>query len=131
MQRRNGMKKILIYAAACAALLFLLFIWISVDAGRLPSFITALYAFPHGDKVGHFLLMGLVAFFLGLAFCSGRKEGRKKRLCIAGIAFIVLTTIEEMSQTYFANRSMDAVDLLCSYAGIFMGTLLAWSFCSK
>ena len=65
------------------ALLFALFVIgfiILADNDRLGS-LYSIYAFPNGDKVGHFLLFGLLTLFIDLAFFQslpgpGPEEGR-------------------------------------------------------
>ena len=119
------MKKLFITLGVLFSL-FVLFIWQRADQGQLPAFITVLYNFPHGDKVGHFMLMGLLTFVVCLPFCRGEWGRTKKRILIVMSIVVVIITLEEISQHFFSSRSMDVVDLLCSYAGIlcFGGLLL-------
>lgn len=96
---------------AAAAVLALLavggIIW-AADRGALPSLLTGLYAFPHGDKLGHFLLMGGLSFAVTLAI--GAPAGP--------LLTAALVTLEELSQLAFRTRSFDLLDLLASLLGI-------------
>ena len=106
-------------------ILFVIFIWWRADRGALPAAITFLYNFPYGDKVGHFLLMGALTFFICLPFALSERRRTKKRTAILIAILIIIITLEEISQHFFSSRSMDVVDLLCSYAGIlFFGGML-------
>lgn len=136
-------RKIFTVAIAVAAVLFVIFIWWRADEGGLPVFISALYTFPYGDKVGHFLLMGVLTFLVCLPFClyertprslsgaeatkSGKKRPSRNRLWIVIAIIALVITLEEISQHFFASRTMDVADLLCSYAGIAaFGGMVLW-----
>ena len=54
---------------ACAILIAA--IVIAADKGQRPGFITALYAFPAGDKVGYAVLFGTLAFMLNISLLLG------------------------------------------------------------
>lgn len=66
------------------------------------------------DKLGHFVLYGLLALFASAYF------GRTKR--VAGI-LAVLATIEEASQAWFPARTFDLWDLAATLAGIVLFAL--------
>jgi polysaccharide biosynthesis protein VpsQ len=88
------------------------------DRGSLPPFITALYDFPLGDKVGHFFLMGLLALALNLLFPNQQKQKRAIQISNGSKLALILVTLEEISQLGFATRSFSIVDLSFSYLGI-------------
>ena len=104
-----------------------LLIVILADSGNLPRSITQLYRFPHGDKVGHFLLMGLLSFFLNRTALASLQDCRPAsvtwRVSLA-LAFIV--TLEELSQQLLPKRTFSLVDLAFSHAGIALFGWLAW-----
>jgi VanZ family protein len=81
---------------------------------------------PGGDVTGHFLLMGLLAFFVVLGF--SRVRVARRRLGVLGSALIVsaLVTLDELAQLLLPARRFSLVDLAASYAGIVVFTLLAW-----
>ncbi|MEA5078171.1 MAG: hypothetical protein VB013_06335 [Anaerolineaceae bacterium] len=111
------MRRIIAIVLALLALLSLILIVRAADAGKLPDFITQLYNFKNGDKVGHFLLMGSVAFLVTLAM--PRAWRLRGLIVLAG-----LITLEEFSQLIFTTRTFDLLDLACSLAGVTVfGTL--------
>lgn len=104
-----------------SAILFLsgiIYVIFLVDQITLPRWLTDLYAFPNGDKVGHFLLMGLAAFFINMALMDRTFYIGKFSLPYGPTIFAVLVTLEEISQQFFPNRTYSLEDLACSFAGI-------------
>ena len=80
---------------------------------------------PGRDTTSHFLVMGLLAFFVSLGFSSSRLWGR--RLGTIGCTLLVaaVVTLEEGSQALIPTRSFALRDLLASYGGIVVAGLLA------
>ena len=109
------------YLAAAAFVLVAVIILLA-DRGTLPGFIVALYAFPNGDKVGHFLLMGGLGMLVNLAL-PGRPV---RRHLIATLILALLVTAEEFSQNFFGTRNADWIDLLASLAGIAVLGWIGW-----
>lgn len=111
-------RKIIFAILALAALGFVGWIILSADRGNMPSLISFMYSFPNGDKLGHFLLMGALAFVVTLALPL-----RFRRIGL--IVLAVALTAEEFSQQFFASRSASWLDLACSLAGVAVFGLLA------
>ena len=107
--------------------LFILGIVISANAGQFPELLKHLYAFPGGDKVGHFILFGILSFLLNksaLARLPNRNPGRI--VLTVSLLLSVLIGLEEWSQSLFPSRTMSLTDLLASYAGVIGFALLAY-----
>jgi len=114
------MRKVLFIIIAILSLGFVAFIIFSADQGQMPRLIANLYNFPNGDKLGHFLLMGSLAFVVALALPHSWKL--RGLLILAG-----LLTLEEFSQLLFHHRTFDLLDLSCSLAGVVVfGGLNLW-----
>ena len=74
---------------------------------------------PFGDKVGHFVLYGIMTLLLDLTFLQARLKLDPKLLVLRiGLIFAVLIGLEEFSQQYFPSRTFDLVDLTFSYLGV-------------
>jgi hypothetical protein len=102
------------------------------DLGRLPGFLAAVYAFPDGDKVGHFVLYGVLAFLLVIALPSGKARGRWKTPLLACGLLVVAIGVEEISQILLATRSADVLDFACSVLGVALFGCVAWRIkCKK
>jgi polysaccharide biosynthesis protein VpsQ len=112
------MKKIGFLILAALAILALIAIILLADQGRLPDFITSLYAFPDGDKVGHFCLMGAVSFCVNLGLSGRRIFFRGMRLPLGSLLVALAITLEECSQLRFPARTFDLLDLSASLLGI-------------
>jgi asparagine N-glycosylation enzyme membrane subunit Stt3 len=109
--------------AGLVFLLFILLVILAADMGRMPSFVRKLYDFPNGDRVGHVVLYGILAFLLSAAFPGGKWLGRIF-LPTAIIVLLGFATLEEGSQSLFSTRTADFIDLACSWVGICGG---AWA----
>jgi hypothetical protein len=99
-----------------------------VDLGNYKSFFHLVYAIPYGDKVGHFILIGLLAFAVNLSF-GGRKVKLFKHFEVHGLIIVLaIVTFEEFTQLLVETRTFDLGDLGCDYAGIFVFGQLARYF---
>lgn len=103
------------------AILIVLII-IAADLDLVPDLLNPIYAFPNGDKIAHFLLMGTLSMLVSLGF----KNERTRFLGIrrATLLLLILITLEECSQIYFDNRKFSITDMMANWGGIFiMGEL--------
>jgi len=81
---------------------------------------------PYGDKWGHFLLMGLLAFFVNILLNCDKFKVFKLSFLKGSVIVLVIITLEEVSQIWIDTRSFDWVDLAFDYLGIFVFGQLAW-----
>jgi len=90
--------------------------------GNLPTFL------PQNDKLGHVVLYCL-ATYLGHRACHYRRLMLLQRsLPLFPVLFGLFTITEEGLQALSPHRTLDAIDLLASFIGIFLGYRLAeWS----
>jgi polysaccharide biosynthesis protein VpsQ len=99
--------------------IFIVTIIVLADNGSLPHSIRAIYDFPNGDKLGHFILYGLLNFFFTRAFLSSLPSKPRNWVALSvGLALAFFISLEEWSQQFFSDRTSDVVDLLASYAGV-------------
>ena len=83
-------------------------------------------AFPHIDKVGHFLLFGILALLVNWTLFRARPHHSRKRIAlITGLILALLIGAEEGSQRLFANRTFSLADLTASYLGVVFFSWLA------
>jgi polysaccharide biosynthesis protein VpsQ len=98
--------------------LAILLIVILADTRRL-GFIGAIYDFPYGDKVGHFLLFGLLSLVVNLAVFEARPQAEKVRLAWGtSIVLALMIGAEEVSQRWIPSRTFSLLDLAASYLGV-------------
>jgi len=74
---------------------------------------------PYGDKIGHFILMGMFSFLLNLALQAKTFRFWKINFLLGNLVVLAVVTLEEFSQM-FVGRSFDLTDLIFDYAGIFL-----------
>ncbi len=111
------------------AVLFFIFIVVIVilaDTGNFPHFVSALYDFPNGDRLGHFILFGLLNFFITRAVLAALPSRPPIWVAISmGLIVALFVAAEEYSQIFFARRTADWVDLLAGYSGMLIGGYVA------
>lgn len=106
--------------------IFILAVIVAADMGILPYAIRDFYGFPNGDKLGHFILFGLLSLILNLTFLARPHADLRRLILTVSLVLFLLVGLEEWSQSRFPRRTMDIVDLLASYAGIAAFAFLAW-----
>lgn len=103
------------------AILFSLFIAgviLLADLGML-GILGVVNRIPYGDKIGHFLLYGLLTLLIDLALFRSHPDLRPNLIAIrVALVLALLIGLEEYSQLFFANRSFDLIDLFFSYLGV-------------
>ena len=108
-------------------LIFIIAVIVLADGGNLPRPIRAIYDFPNGDKLGHFILFGLLTFFITRAFLSSFPSKSRSWVTLSiGLVLALLIGLEEFSQKFFPTRTFNLTDLLASYAGIVTFAFLAF-----
>ncbi len=107
--------------------IFIIAVIVLADNGSLPRSIRAVYDFPNGDKLGHFILFGLLDFFLVRAFLSSHPSRPRGWVTLSiGLILALLIALEEFSQKFFANRTFDLIDLFASFLGVVVGGWAAY-----
>jgi VanZ family protein len=107
--------------------IFIIGIIILADMGKLPRFLGMVYDFRYGDKLGHFILFGLLNFFITRAAISAFSTRDPLRVAVfCGLILALFIAVEEYSQNYFPDRTASWFDLLAGYAGVFIGGLIAF-----
>lgn len=105
--------------------LFIILIIVLADTGNL-GILAILYRIPFADKLGHFILYGILILLIDLTLLrSIPARSRSGIVLLSGLTLALLIGIEELSQQYFSNRTFDLVDLSASYLGVFFFSLLA------
>ena len=90
------------------------------------GFLGIVYDIPYGDKVGHFVLFGLLSFFVNLAVFEAQPRDNKTLLAIGtGLILAMLIGFEEFSQRWVPSRTFSLVDLSASYLGVALFSWLA------
>jgi len=105
--------------------LCIILIIVLADTGNL-GIMGFVYRVPFADKVGHFILYGILVLLIDLTlFHSIPSQGRNRIVLLSGSALALLIGLEELSQQNFSNRAFDLVDLSASYLGVIFFSWLA------
>ncbi len=111
----------LIFFVKCITILFsalIVLIIVLADLGRL-GFLSALVSLPFGDKIGHFVLYGILTLLLDLTLFRALPTRRPNRIAFfVGLTLAFLIGLEEYSQQFFASRTFSLADLAASYLGV-------------
>jgi polysaccharide biosynthesis protein VpsQ len=97
------------------------------DTGKL-GFLGFIYDFPGGDKVGHFILYGILSFLLNLFFLRLLRRRLITVIVIVTLLIVLAIGLEEWSQNFFSLRTPSWADLAFSYLGVIAGAWVAWKW---
>lgn len=108
------------------ALLFSIFVIYSVSSQtpigmKISSFIGHI---PYGDKSIHIVVMAALSFLFNLSFGGKKLKIGTWTFLMGGLLAGTLITIEEFSQIFISTRNFEFLDLVCNYAGVFVGSQL-------
>jgi len=107
--------------------LFIIAIIVSADTETLPFLVRWLFDVPGADKLGHFILYGILAFLVNKsALTLFPKQNPKRLILTVSLLLALLVGLEEWSQALFPARTMSLSDLLASYVGVALFALLAY-----
>lgn len=106
-------------------IVFIIVVIVLANNGKLGS-LHFIYDFPNGDKAGHFILFGILAFLLDLTVFQAFLHADPKRVAVTiGLILAILIGLEEFSQKFIPARTFSLFDLFASYAGVIFFSWLA------
>lgn len=105
--------------------LVLILIVIIANLGLGQIYFPFVYNVPGLDKIGHFLLMGMLSFLVNLLLECKRVSLIKLSFLAGNLWVAILVTLEEFSQIFLVYRAFSVVDLVFDLGGIFLGGRLA------
>lgn len=103
-----------IYAALIAVIV------VMADDGHYRFFFDWFQRTPGADKVGHFMLMGGLAFVVNAALGCKLFPWRGRTWLLGSVIVGVIVTVEEFSQIWIPSRTFDLLDLTSDFLGIFI-----------
>ncbi len=93
---------------------------------QLDWFRLFLYYVPHGDKFGHFVLVGGLAFCANVLLKLKTVQFFNHNFLLGSLLVFIFMTFEEFSQMFIATRNFDLLDLFFNYFGILTIGYLAY-----
>lgn len=109
-----------IYVIVLVAIIFI------ADAEQYSHLLRPIRGIPYGDKISHFLLMGVLSFLVNLSFSCSRIKALGFYFLKGSLIVALIVTLEEFSQLFFKYRTFDLIDLVSDYLGIFLFGRLAY-----
>ena len=105
--------------------ILLIGILIIANLGLGSAFFAFIDSIPGADKIGHFILTGLLSLFVNLSM--GVKTTTLKSLTVLRGSFFIsiLVVAEEISQLFLIHRGFELLDLTFDAAGILVFGRLA------
>lgn len=79
---------------------------------------------PYCDKVVHFSMMIVLSFLLYQVLKKRRINILGFNLLFSSLLLAIGISFEEISQAFIPSRNFEIMDMVCNYAGIYMGSLL-------
>jgi VanZ family protein len=120
------MKKWLLLVTLLFSLLIVAIV-IGANMDLLPFRVRQIYDFPGGDKLGHFILFGILSLLLNKSALSLFTNQSPVRLILTvSLLLSIAIGLEEWSQSLFPTRTMSLTDLMASYTGVAAFALLAY-----
>ena len=87
------------------------------DSGRGRWLFGMAESIPGGDKMGHFILFGLLAFLVNLVMQASVVRFGSLTLLKGSALVMVIVIAEEVSQLLFVSRSIELLDLAAGSGG--------------
>ncbi len=112
----SSLRRIRWFAAIYATLIVLAVVL--ADDGQYQFVFAWIRGIPGGDKVGHFCLMGGLAFVVNLALGLRHFTLGRWQFLLGSTIVGALVLVEEISQAWLPSRTFDLVDLTFDFLGI-------------
>lgn len=105
---------------------FAFIVWIiyMADTGQNSVFFDVVRAIPYGDKLGHFCIFGVLT--LGANMALNFRVLACYRLYLGTVLVSAFALLEELSQFFMVNRTLDIMDLLADALGIACFSVLSY-----
>ncbi len=111
------------WVPAAAFMLFLLWVIADADQGKPNYFLLLVADTAYGDKVGHVVLYGILAFLLTVASQGRRLALGPVTLYFGVVCTLLFAVLEEGSQLFFPARNFEWLDILADVIGVTLASL--------
>jgi len=119
------MKRTLPRIAAVAFILFFITISVIADRGEGSRWWGFIDHIPQGDKLGHVVLIGTMAFLCNLAIVPRPRAWLPRFITLTTLVLLVLLSLDELAQAFIPTRTCDIFDWLANLAGLALGQTAA------
>ena len=94
------------------------------NTGQKSIFFDLVARIPYGDKLGHFCLFGCLTLAANLLLKFRRVNFSNVTIYTGTVLVFLFVLIEEFSQHFIPNRTLDGVDLIADILGIMLFNFL-------
>lgn len=101
--------------ALAVYVVFILAVIAAADLGGTDAVFSRFVPFPFFDKIGHFVLIGVLALLVDLAL---DRKNVWRHVPLGPAIVVVLVVLEELSQLLMIMRTFDLLDLTADLSGI-------------
>lgn len=88
------------------------------DLGQSSALTKYVRHLPFGDKAGHFLLYGMLAFLANLALDNKRVRVFSYRVLLGAVLVLIFAVAEEFTQIMLSTRDFELLDIICDLGGV-------------
>ena len=117
--------------ALAGFVLFLVALVVLADSGHGQRLFALASCIPAGDKIGHFVLFGILAFLVNFIWRTAPMRLLGLRVLKGSAVIMAVVTLEECSQILFRARSFDLLDLASDALGIGLFGWLAVAYLER
>ena len=106
-------------------ILILILIVLIVNLGLGPVYFPFIYNYPGMDKIGHFILMGILSFLVNTLLKGEKISVLSLSLLKGSLIVIFIVMLEEFSQIFLTYRAFSLLDIFADLLGIILFGRLA------
>ena len=115
---QSTIKRVFWPSLAISFLLFICWTILQVDLGQGTVLSKYVRHLPFGDKIGHFLLYGILAFLVNLALNNRTTKIFSYQLLLGATLVLTFAILEEFTQIMLSTRDFDLWDIACDLGGV-------------
>ena len=79
-----------------------------------------LHSIPYGDKLAHFLALGLLTFFANILLDRRKIKIAATPILLGSVLVFAFASLDEVAQLFFTHRNCEFLDFVANYAGIYL-----------
>ena len=95
------------------------------------SFFAIFMTIPYYDKIGHFILMGILAFLAVISLVPLLPHSTSKSTLLVLMGVLSLIAVEEYSQIFVVSRTFSWADFACDFLGVSMFGSIGYSLVNR
>ena len=94
------------------------------NTGQSSVFFELVSMIPYGDKVGHFMLFGILTIAANIGLRFNTWSIGQHQIYWGATSVLIFASLEELSQHFSSRRTLDLSDFIADLAGITLFSFL-------